>query len=102
MSMMGRDQILFVNEALRFMFYAYIFYGQEEPMASYFNSIKLLMSNKQQTQMPRFLEMLTALICFSGSQVLRENALLLLYVHVYQPLWITTKVTKSQMIPNSK
>lgn len=44
---LGREQILFVNECLRFLFYAYIFYNNEEPLTSYFASIKLMLNNKK-------------------------------------------------------
>lgn len=53
-------------------------------------------------QTPKFQLMLNALVFFTGSQLMRENSILLLYVHVYQPLWICTKVSKSQLVPNSK
>lgn len=41
---------------------------------------------------PKFEQLLNALVFFFGSPTLRENSLLLLYVATYQQLWICTKI----------
>ena len=46
-SPLGRDHILFLNECLRFSFYAYLFYNTEEVIQGFFNKIKGMMSNRK-------------------------------------------------------
>lgn len=46
---------------------------------------------------PKFEQLLNALVFFAGSPMLRENSLLLLYVAAYQQLWICTKIQKQQL-----
>jgi len=96
-----KDHILFVNECLRFMSYAYIFFNDEDIITTFFNKVKGMTSSKKQSDGGKFEQLLTALVYFMGSQMLRENCMLLLYIAVYQQLWICTKVQKSQA-PNGQ
>ena len=104
---LGRDQVLFVNECLRFAFYSYLFFNTEEVIQGFFNKVKNMISNKKaalvefdengEVIIPKFEQLLNALVFFAGSLTLRENSLLLLYVSVYQQLWICTKIQKQQL-----
>ena len=47
------------------------------------------------------LQLLNSLVFFSGNSILKENALYLIYIAVFESAWICTKVTKTQ-IPNVK
>ena len=109
-SALGREHLLFVNECLRFMFYAYIFYNQEASVKGLFAEMKSLLSNKAKdsvafnkgmTQDKRLLQLLNALVFFSGNQMLRENSLSMIYISVFESAWICTKVSKTP-IPNMR
>lgn len=102
-SNLPKDQIFFVNECLRFMFYAYIFFNDEPIVQGFFGKAKSLLSSKKaeldargNPKASKFEELLNALVYFMGCALLRENCLLLLYVQAYQQLWITTKIQKMQ------
>ena len=46
-SNLPKDQILFINECLRFMFYSYIFFNDEQIVQGFFNKVKNMISNKR-------------------------------------------------------
>jgi hypothetical protein len=101
-SNLAKDHILFVNECLRFLTYAYIFFNDEDIISGFFNKIKSMTSAKSKLGGEnKFEQLLTALVYFMGSQTLRENCMLLLYIAVYQQLWICTKAQKAQA-PNGQ
>lgn len=93
-SNLAKDHLLFVNECLRFMVYAYIFFNDEPVVSGFFNAIKGMTAAKRSgaETTSKFEQLLTALVYFLGSQLLRENCTMLLYICVYQQLWICTKV----------
>jgi len=97
-SNMPKDQLLFLNECLRFMVYAYMFFNDEPVVSNFFNSVKVMTSAKRNPSdvNNKFEQLLTALVYLMGSQMLRENSALLLYICAYQQLWICTKVQKTQ------
>ena len=80
-SELPKDRVLFVNECLRFLVYSYVFFNDEEIVSSFFNKIKVMLGKK--TEAGKFEQLLTALVYFCGSSLLRENCMLLLYVCVY-------------------
>lgn len=45
-SNLAKDQMLFVNECLRFMFYSYLFFNDEPIVQGFFNKIKGMLSSK--------------------------------------------------------
>ena len=42
-----RDQVLFVNECIRFMFYSYLFFSDEAIVQTFFNKVKTILSSKK-------------------------------------------------------
>ena len=82
-SNLGKDQVLFVNECLRFLFYSYVFYNTEPVIQNFFNKIKQMLNTKETKQELKFDEFLNGLVFFLGSQILRQNSLLLIYISVY-------------------
>lgn len=87
-----------MNECLRFLFYSYIFFSDEPIISSFFNKVKAMLSSKgTPEESGKFEQLLNALVFFMGSSLLRESSVLLLYVCVFQQLWITIKVSKQQM-----
>ena len=78
------------------MFYSFILFNDEEIVSGFFNKVKTLTSKKQEG-VTEFEQLLNALVFFMGSPTLRENAILMLFVCVYQQLWIQTKVQKNKL-----
>jgi hypothetical protein len=80
-----------------------VFFNDEPIVQNFFNKAKSLLSTKKaefddngNVKTSKFEQLLNALVYFMGSAMLRENCILLLYVQVYQQLWITTKIQKIQ------
>ena len=48
-SNLPKDQVLFVNECLRFMFFSYIFFNDEPIVQNFFNKVKSLTGKKHPT-----------------------------------------------------
>lgn len=46
-SNLNKDQTLFVNECLRFLSYAFIFFNDEEVIQSFFNKVKQMTNGKK-------------------------------------------------------
>ena len=55
-----------------------------------------MLSSKQEASPSKFEQLLNSLVFFLGYPILRENSILLLYICVYQQLWICTKTQKIQ------
>ena len=103
-SNLQKDQILFVNECIRFMVYSYIFFNDEPVIQTFFNKVGRMTNGKktnESQEVSKFEMLLNALVYFLGSAIMRENCMLLLYIQVYQQLWICTKVQKLQA-PNGQ
>lgn len=97
-SNMQKDHLLFLNECLRFMVFSFVLFSDEESVSGFFNRVKSMTGGKksQQTnETGQFEQLLTALVYFMGCHILRENSSLLLYICVYQQMWICTKVSKT-------
>ena len=44
---LNKDQVLFVNECLRFLIYSFIFFNDEEVIQNFFNKVKQMTNNKK-------------------------------------------------------
>ena len=78
-----KDQILFVNECVRFMVYSYIFFNDEQVIQTFFSKVNKMTSAKKSTdtqEVSKFEMLLNALVYFLGSAIMRENCMLLLYI----------------------
>lgn len=81
------------------MVYSYIFFNDEPVIQAFFNKVGRMTSGKkanESQEVSKFEMLLNALVYFLGSTIMRENCMLLLYIQVYQQLWICTKVQKLQ------
>ena len=84
-SNLAKERVLFLNECLRFLTYSYLFFNDEEIISGFFNKVKSMTSARsKQGGENQFEQLLTALVYFLGSQTLRENCMLLLYIAAYQ------------------
>ena len=90
-------QVEYLEQCLRFLFFAYIFYQDEPVVRATFDKIRAFSMPRKQTadaKVEEFESLLNALVFFSGSTALRKNSIRLLYLMVFHPLWLKVKTTK--------
>mmetsp|Transcript_35484 Transcript_35484/g.54274 ORF Transcript_35484/g.54274 Transcript_35484/m.54274 type:complete len:101 (+) Transcript_35484:2021-2323(+) len=46
-SNLDRDQVLFVNEGMRFLFYSFLFFSDEPVIQDFFNRAKLMVASRK-------------------------------------------------------
>ena len=92
-------QVDYLEQCLRFLFFAYIFYQDEPIVRATFDKIRAFSMPRKQTadaKVEEFETLLNALVFFCGSTVLRKNAIRMVYLMVFHPLWLKVKTSKQQ------
>lgn len=92
-------QLEYIDQCLRFIFFAYVFYQDEPIVRDTFDKIRSFSMPRKQTsdsKVEQFENLLSAMIFYCGAQSLRKNAMRILYLMVFHPLWLKFKTAKQQ------
>ena len=90
-------QLGYLDQCLRFLFFAYIFYQDEPVVRATFDKIRSFSMPRKETadaKVEEFETLLNAMVFFCGSPILRKNAIRMLYLQVFHPLWLKVKIAK--------
>lgn len=100
-SLLDLNQQTFISECFRFIFYSAILYSDEPEIKGFFNKLRQLYQpkDKQDQDMQAYEQFLTASVFFSGSTVMKNNALKAIFITVFHPVILNTKISKQQL-PN--
>lgn len=92
------EQITYLDQCLKFVFFAYTFFQEEKVVRTLFDKIRSFSSTStgSEAKVEQFETILNALIFFSGCKTLRKHAMRLLYLVVFNPFWLRVKVSKLQ------
>ena len=96
---LAEGQVEYLEQCLRFLFFAYVFYQEEPVVRETFDKLRSYsMPRKQATdaKVDEFEQLLQAAVFFCGCPALLKNSLRLLYVMIFHPLWLKFKTTKQQ------
>ena len=87
------DQLQYIDQCLKFVALSQIFYSEEPPVKDLFDKIRSFTSQKVDYQQCEcFDSLLHACVYFSGSQ-LRKNAARVLYLLIFSPVILRTKIS---------
>jgi hypothetical protein len=92
---MEMSQLSYINECFKFVFYSAMLYGEEQEIKTFFGKLRAIVNNKQD-DVQSYEHFLNACVFFSGSSLIRVNALRALFVTVFNPVMLSTKISKSQ------
>jgi len=101
MTDLGPEQISYVDQCLKFIFFAYVFFPEEVKVKQLFDKVRnfaAAASNKNDAQFQEQLQfetLLNALVFFCGNSSTRKHSIRLLYLIVFLPFWLKIKVIKS-------
>ena len=89
------EQIAFLDQCFKFIFYSYVFYAEEPIIKQFFGHLRgFAQANGEAQTLEKFESVINALVFFSGSTSLRKHSLRLLYLIVFNPFWLKVRVSK--------
>lgn len=91
----------YINECFKFVFYSALIYHDEPELMSFFSNLRQLYQpkEKQDHDVTCYENFLNATIFFCNSITIKQNALRALFITIFQPVLLNTKVSKVQL-PN--
>lgn len=96
MAEMGPDQLSYLDQCVRFLFFSYVFFNEEPKVKAFFDRVRSFAAVQDQSQETvQFESVLNALVFMCGLTQTRKAALRLIYLIVFVPFWLKVKVTKT-------
>ena len=99
--MLELSHLTYLSECFKFIFYSALLFQDEPEIKAFFSKFRQLTSSTQQTQAPSpatdHEAFLSASVFFAGSVVIRSNALKSLFMTLFNPVILSTKVSKQQL-----
>ena len=95
-NLMEMSQLSYINECFRFVFFSALLYGEEPEIKGFFGKLRAIINNKQEEGLQTYEQFLNACVFFAGSSLIRVNALRSLFVTVFNPVMLSTKISKQQ------
>ena len=95
-SFLDLSQQTYIKECFKFIFYSAILYSDEPEVKGFLGKLRLLYltKEKQESDIATYEQFLNSCLFFSGSIVVRSNALKALFVTVFQPVLLNTKISR--------